>query len=85
MNIEEQVRVFFSIHGKHDLPGDRAAFLEYRYLDQGLIDSFGIVSLIGEMEEKCDIHFSAEDLESYEFQSIGGLISIIERLRGSPK
>jgi acyl carrier protein len=82
MSTEEQLRQFFTSHGKLPLPADREAFLRIRFLDEGLIDSLGIISLITELEEERGIHFSADDLESYEFQSIGGLIGIVERLQG---
>lgn len=81
MNTEESVRAFFKEHSKSPLPQDRTAFIELRYLDEGLIDSLGIIMMINELEDKCGVHFSAEDLESYEFQSIGGLIGVIERLK----
>ena len=83
MSTEEQLRQFFINHGRHPLPADRDAFLRIRFLDEGLIDSLGIISLIAELEEKRGIRFSADDLESYEFQNIGGLIGIIERLQGA--
>ena len=83
-NAEQLLRDFFTRHGKRPPPADREAFLRIRYLDEELIDSLGIVSLITEIEEHCAIRFSADDLESYEFQSIGGLLGIVERLRAAP-
>jgi len=85
MSTEEHVQQFFSKQSKLPLPADRTAFLAFRYLDEGLIDSLGIIMMINELEEKCGVHFSAEELESYEFQSIGGLISVIERLKSGAK
>lgn len=85
MNAEEQLRLFFTSHGRRPLPADRETFLQTMFLDEGLIDSLGIISLITELEEKRGIRFSAGDLESYEFQSIGGLLSIVERLEGPGK
>lgn len=49
------------------------------YLDDGVIDSMGIVKMIAEMETKYDIEFAQEDLQSFDFQKVGGLISIIEK------
>ena len=70
---------FFARHGKSPLPADDSA-LGVSYLDTGVIDSLGIVTLITELEAKLDVRFSAEDMQSYEFQSVGGLVSILDRL-----
>ena len=53
----------------HDLP----------YLDFNLIDSMGIILMITEFEEKFGIEFTPSDLQSYEFQTINGLINIINK------
>lgn len=53
--------------------------LACHYLDVGVIDSMGIVRLIADMEEKHGFQFTEDDLQSFEFQTVGGLISIIEK------
>lgn len=73
---------FFARHGKSPLPGGDAA-LDVRYLDTGIIDSLGIVTLIAELETELNIQFTAEDMQSYEFPSVGGLIGILDRLIGA--
>lgn len=55
--------------------------LTTRYLDEGIIDSLGLIIMIDELEERFSIRFSAEDMQSYEFQTVSGLAAIIERLR----
>ena len=52
--------------------------LEYRYLDNHL-DSFGIIQFIMAVEEEFGITLEAEDTESEEFRTIGGVIKIIKR------
>ncbi len=81
MNNENIVRNFFAEYARTPLPTGGEA-LEVHYLDAGLIDSFGIVTMIGEFENALGITFSAEDMQSYEFQTIGGLIGILDRLTG---
>lgn len=56
-----------------------AELLGCRYLDTGIIDSFGIVMMITEFEDSMGVSFSATDMQSYEFQTIGGLIGLINR------
>lgn len=51
----------------------------YRYLDEGHVDSFNIMSLILEIEDRFGISFSAEDTQSDEFRTIGGIIKLIQR------
>ena len=73
---------FFVRHGVRPLPiGDAA--LSVAYLDVGLIDSLGIVTLISELESKLGVQFSAEDMQSDEFVTVGGLIAILDRLTGT--
>ena len=52
--------------------------LKYRYLDNHL-DSFGIIQFIMAVEEEFGIILEAEDTESEEFRTIGGVIEIIKR------
>lgn len=76
---EKLVRDFFARHAKLPLPKGKEA-LTVHYLDGGLIDSLGIVTMIAELESALGVTFSAEDMESYEFQTVGGLIGILDRL-----
>jgi len=47
------------------------------YYAKGLIDSFGIVELISEIETVFDIVFDDDDLKSPDFRTINGLLKII--------
>ena len=58
--------------------GEEKGVLECYYLDQGVIDSIGIINMITSFESEFDISFEAEDMQSYDFQTVGGLIRIIE-------
>lgn len=79
MRCETLVREFFAQHAKSPLPSGEDA-LTVRYLDDGLVDSLGIVTMISEFESALGITFSAEDMQSYEFQTVRGLIGILDRL-----
>ena len=82
MSNNQAVLDFFVRHGVRPLPiGDAA--LSVAYLDVGLIDSLGIVTLISELEAKLGVQFSAEDMQSDEFVTVGGLIAILDRLTGT--
>ena len=63
------------------LPGDNEEdWLACEYLEEGVVDSMGIVEMVAELESTFKIRFSAEDMQSDEFRTVGGLIGLIECL-----
>lgn len=55
----------------------------YRFLDNGHVDSFGLVEFILEVEEYFGIRLSPEDTQSDEFRYVDGLAGIVrEKLDG---
>lgn len=52
-------------------------FLQFNFMISH-IDSFGIISFLIAIEDKFCIELSAEDTESDEFRTVGGLIKIIQ-------
>lgn len=83
MGSKELVLDFFVRNARKPLPVNEVDALACNYLDMGIIDSLGIVTMMSEFESNLAIHFSAEDLQSYEFQTVGGLITLIDRMRAS--
>lgn len=78
MNVKEEVLSYLEACNK--IPGEtEEQFLSCNYLDVGIVDSMGIVMMITEFEERFGMHFDSDDLQSYDFQTIGGLIGIIEK------
>jgi acyl carrier protein len=62
------------------LPGDsEESKFAYDYLDQGHIDSFGIMQLILSVEEHFDVRLGQEDLQSDEIRTVGGLAEVVAR------
>lgn len=51
--------------------------LDYRYLDEGHLDSFSILNFIIELESQFDIKLTAEDTESDNFRTPGGIARMI--------
>ena len=58
---------------------DKKNILQYRYLDVGHIDSFGIINFILAIEDEFGISLTPKDTESDEFRSIEGLIKTITK------
>jgi acyl carrier protein len=81
MDTKTVVIDFFKQNSTAGLPTDESGLLHCAYLDMKLIDSMGIILMITEFEEKLGVSFTAEDMQSYNFQTIGGLIDIIENKR----
>lgn len=67
------VKTFQEKSGKSDIS------TESNFFEQGLIDSFDIIMLIEEIEQKFDIRFTDEDFQNRSFATISGLADIIEQ------
>lgn len=48
------------------------------YVEEGYMDSLGLLQFIGELEDEFGIVFSDDELSSHEFQVVGSLIEIVE-------
>ena len=82
MEVRERILTFFAERG---LRRDDPDVDQIAYLDAGLLDSMGVVMMIAEFEEAFEIRFTADDLQSEEFVTIGGLIGTIERIRAQSR
>ena len=51
--------------------------LNFRYLDQGIIDSLNLIKFIFFLEKKFKIKIKTKDSESDQFRYIGGLAKLI--------
>jgi acyl carrier protein len=81
METKQTVLEFLDRNARKPLPAVDRDILACAYLDRGIIDSLGIVTMISEFESVFGIQFSADDMQSREFLTVGGLITLIDRLR----
>jgi acyl carrier protein len=80
IDTKETVIAYF--HGKIKFLGvAEASQLACNYLETGVLDSMGVVEMIVEFENSFKICFSPEDMLSPDFQTVGGLVTLINRLR----
>lgn len=81
--VADKVLEFFC--AKIDLPDDRDAILSFDYVAEPQMDSMAVVEMIVFFEEEFGINFTNDDFESDNFQTIGGLIGIIDKRRDQKK
>jgi len=53
---------------------------ETALIDDGILDSFDIVSLVGELSEEFDIEIKPSDLVPANFNSVQAISNLIEKL-----
>ena len=53
---------------------------EEKLVDDGILDSFDIVAIVGELSEIFEITFTAEDIEPENFNSVAAMMALVERL-----
>ena len=54
---------------------------ETALVDDGILDSFDIVSVVGELCDAYDITITAEDIEPENFNSAAAMLALVERLQ----
>ena len=55
---------------------------ENSLVDDGILDSFDIVSLVGELNDEFDVDIGVEDLIPENFNSANAMMALIQRLLG---
>ncbi len=52
--------------------------LESDYFADGFVDSFGVISLVAEIEDAFSVRFSEDDFQNRDFSRVKGLADIIK-------
>ncbi len=52
-----------------------------KLIDDGVLDSFDIISIVNEMNETYDIEIDVEDLEPENFNTVAAMLQLIEKLQ----
>ncbi|MBE5773698.1 MAG: acyl carrier protein [Clostridiales bacterium] len=53
---------------------------EEKLIDDGVLDSFDIVSIVGELCDAYEVTITAEDMEPENFNSAKAMLALVERL-----
>lgn len=54
---------------------------EDRLIDDNILDSFDIITIVGEFNEEFDIEIDVEDLEPENFNTVAAMQELIEKLQ----
>ena len=54
---------------------------EKKLIDDGILDSFDIISIVGELNDTYDIEIDADFLEADNFNTIEAMMELIEKLQ----
>ena len=54
---------------------------EEKLIDDSILDSFDIISIVSELNDHYDIEISADDLLPENFNSAKAILSLVEKLR----
>lgn len=78
MKKKEEIKKFIInyLEKKGKLPDD-IDFDNFDYINNGYVDSMGIIKFVAAIEEKYNIEITEEDILSQEFRKINGLINLI--------
>lgn len=83
-NIEQQIRRFVIDNFLFGQAGNGLSNSD-SFLDHGIVDSFGVMELVGFLEEKYAITIQDQELIPDNLDSINKLVTFLERkLQGSP-
>lgn len=64
-----------------DINSDIDYKTETAIIDDGLLDSFDIVALVGEMNDAFDINISVVDLIPENFNSLSAMLALVDKLQ----
>jgi len=53
---------------------------EKKLIDDGILDSFDIISIVNELNEHYDIEIDVDDLEPDNFNTVEAMLELIEKL-----
>ncbi len=56
---------------------------EQKLIDDGILDSFDIISIVGEFNEAFGIEIDVDDLEPANFNTVEAMKELIERLQNA--
>lgn len=79
----EQVREFILDRLQKEYSFKEGTDIEkINYVEEGYMDSLGLIQFIGELEDEFDIEFSDEEMMEDSFRVVGSLIGLVTKKVG---
>ena len=75
MNTKETV-----LHVLNEVRPDIAFEAETKLIDDGILDSFDIVSIVGDLNDEFEIEISVDELLPENFNSLHAITELVERM-----
>ena len=66
------------VEREYKLP-ENVDYETFDFVEKGFVDSMGMVQFVAILEDEFDIEFSAEELLSNDFRTVGGLEKLIQK------
>ena len=73
--MEELLKILSGICHKVDFVNEK------KLIDNGVLDSFDIISIVNELNEHYDIEIDVDDLEPDNFNTVEAMLELIEKLQ----
>jgi acyl carrier protein len=54
---------------------------EMKLIDDGILDSFDIITIVSDLNEKFDIDISADELEPENFNTLDAIVALVESMQ----
>ena len=54
---------------------------EMRLIDDDILDSFDIISIVSDLNEKFDVDITADELEPENFNTLDAIVALVESLQ----
>lgn len=75
MNMEKLLQILKTIRPDVDFNNEKAL------IDDGILDSFDVVSIISELDDEFDVQIKINELDPDNFNSIDSIWSLVQKLQ----
>lgn len=73
--MEELLKILSGIRSDVDFKNEK------KLIDDGILDSFDIISIVGELNDHYGIEINVEDLEPDNFNTVEAMLDLIKKLQ----
>lgn len=82
MSLEQTIKTFIEDNLVRDTR-NRTVEYDEQLIDRGVLDSMGLMNLIGFLEEKAGIRVPDDEVLLENFASINAIVATVDRLKGA--